>query len=109
MPTRSYTPATRQALTLLGEQIRLARTRRRLTQAELAERVGVSALTIGKIERGDPGVAVGSVFEAAAIAGVVLFDRDPDARAAAARQVRDQLALLPERVDAPRRRVRDDF
>ena len=99
----------REAVLLLGAQIRLARTQRRLTQAELAERVGVSALTIGKIERGDPGVSIGSVFEAAAVAGVVLFDRDPGGRAAATRHVRDQLALLPERVDAPRRSVRDDF
>ncbi len=99
----------RDAVLLLGAQIRLARTLRRLTQAELAERVGVSALTIGKIERGDPGVSIGSVFEAAAVTGVVLFDRDHGGRAAATRQVRDQLALLPERIDAPRRRVRDDF
>ena len=53
----------------------LARRERRWTLAELAERVGVSVVTIRKVERGDPTVALGTAFEAAVIAGVVLFQR----------------------------------
>lgn len=36
----------------LGERLSVARRRRRLTQADLARRAGVSKLTIGRIERG---------------------------------------------------------
>lgn len=106
---RNFHPATTEAARLLGAQIRLARIRRRFTQAELAERVGVSALTMSKIERGDLSVALGSVFEAAAVAGVALFDSDADRRAGEARRVRDLLALLPSQVHESSEPLRDDF
>jgi transcriptional regulator with XRE-family HTH domain len=107
--TRNYTSITQEASRLLGAQIRLGRIQRRFSQAELAERVGVSTETMRKIERGDLGVALGSVFEAAAIAGVSLFGSDPDRRVGEARRVRDMLALLPSRVDERPGPVRDDF
>jgi len=94
---------------LLGAQIRLARLQRRMTQVELAERLGVSHMTMTKIEQGDLSVSVGSVFEAAAIAGVTLFDADPDRRAGESRRVRDLMALLPDAVRERPGRVRDDF
>jgi transcriptional regulator with XRE-family HTH domain len=106
---RNYSPITREAARLLGERIRLARIQRRFTQAELAERVGVSTVTMSKIERGDLTVALGSVFEAAAIAGVTLFDSDPDRRFAETRRVRDLMALLPDQVHERSGQVRDDF
>lgn len=106
---RNYTPLTREAARLLGAQIRLARIERRFTQADLAERVGVSTVTLGKIERGDLGVAIGSFFEAAAIAGVPLFAAAPERRAMELSRVRDLLALLPANVHEHRGPVRDDF
>lgn len=106
---RNYSPITREAARLLGAQIRLARIQRRFTQAELAERVGVSTMTMSKIERGDLSVALGSVFEAAAIAGVTLFDSDPDRRFGEVRRVRDLMALLPDQVHERPGQVRDDF
>jgi transcriptional regulator with XRE-family HTH domain len=106
---RNYSPTTTEAACLLGARIREARIQRRFTQAELAERVGVTKLTIGKVERGDLGVALGTVFEAAAISGVDLFDADPARRQAEARRVRDVLALLPDQVQPRRGRARDDF
>ena len=106
---RNYNPATREAARLLGNQIRAARIRREITQAELAERVGVSTMTMAKIERGDLGVALGSVFEAAVVAGVALFDPDPDRRLGEVRRIRDVLTLLPDQVHHERGPVRDDF
>ncbi|MCB9010829.1 MAG: helix-turn-helix transcriptional regulator [Actinobacteria bacterium] len=104
---RSYSPVTREAIRLLGGQVALARRERRMGVRELAERAGTSPPTVRKIERGDPQVTIGIAFEVAAVVGVVLFDPDPDARAAEARRVDDHLALLPRRVRA--RRVDDDF
>lgn len=105
---RNYSPATREAAHLLGAEIRLARIRRRFTQAELAERVGVTTRTMAKIEHGDLTVALGSALEAAVIAGVPLFDRDPQRRAGEARRINDLLTLLPQQVHPPRK-PRDDF
>ena len=44
----------------LGQHIRTARLRRRLPQAVIAERAGVSPNTLSKIENGDCGVAIGN-------------------------------------------------
>lgn len=47
----------------IGQAIKLARIRRRLTQAQVAERSGLSKQTLSRLERGDPGVAVGNILE----------------------------------------------
>jgi transcriptional regulator with XRE-family HTH domain len=52
-------PVTR-ALRKLGHDIRDARRRRRIPVAILAERASISRMTLNKIEKGDPGVSLGS-------------------------------------------------
>lgn len=104
---RVQSQATKQALGLLGAQIRIARRERGWTINELAARVGVSRVTIGNLEVGDPGVAVGTVFEAAVLVGVPLFHESPDRLRVEATRARDWLALLPERVRS--KAVDDDF
>ncbi len=47
------------SLRLLGEDIKNARRRRRIQTALLAERAGISRVTLGKIEKGDPSVSMG--------------------------------------------------
>lgn len=44
---------------IVGEQIKLARLRRNLSVAQVAERATCSPLTISRIERGAPTVAIG--------------------------------------------------
>ena len=96
-----------EALRLLGDRVRLARRERRWTIAELAERVGVSQVTIRKVEKGVPTVALGTAFEAAVLVGVALFHDDPTRRALEAEYVGARLAVLPASVR--RSRVDDDF
>ena len=100
-------PPTLLALELLGTSIRAGRIRRGLTIEDLAERVGVSKPTIIRIERGEPGVAIGTAFEAAVLAGVALFHADPDERARYGDLKRAELALLPSAVR--QREIDDDF
>ena len=99
--------STVEAARLLGRRIALARRERRWTVAELAERVGSSETTIRKVERGDPSVALGTVFEAAALVGVPLFSDDPTTLARESERVEARLAVLPRRVR--RRHVDDEF
>ena len=47
------------ALAALGENLALARLRRRESQRAWAERLGVSVPTLIRMERGDPGVGMG--------------------------------------------------
>lgn len=50
----------RRALRKLGRDIRNARLRRRITAELVAERASMSRMTLYKVERGDPGVAIGN-------------------------------------------------
>ena len=87
--------------------MRQARRERRWTVAGLAERVGVSPVTIRKVERGDLTVALGTAFEAAALVGVALFHDDPTRRALEAEYTAARLAVLPASVQPSQ--VDDDF
>ena len=49
-----------QQMKVVGEQIKLARLRRNLSVAQVAERATCSPLTVFRIEKGAPTVAIGS-------------------------------------------------
>lgn len=53
-------PQTQEVLNQMGEQIRLARLRRHLSAELVAERAGLSRVTLSNIEKGSPSVAIGS-------------------------------------------------
>ena len=53
-------PQTQEILNQLGEQIRLAGLRRHLSAELVAERAGLSRMTLSNIEKGSPSVAIGS-------------------------------------------------
>lgn len=48
-----------QKIQIVGEQIKLARLRRNLTIVQVAERATCSTLTVSRIEKGSPTVAIG--------------------------------------------------
>lgn len=48
-----------QKMQVVGEQIRLARLRRNLSVAQVAERATCSPMTISRVEKGTPTVAIG--------------------------------------------------
>ena len=48
-----------RALASLGEHLALARVRRHESQRQWAARIGISAPTLIRMERGDPGVSMG--------------------------------------------------
>lgn len=56
-------PKTQKILTVLGENIRLARLRRNITAKLEAERAGISIATLAKIEAGNPNVSMGNYMQ----------------------------------------------
>ena len=67
-------PQTQEILNQMGEQIRLARLRRHLSAELVAERAGISRMTLSNIEKGSPSVAIGSY--AAALHALNGMDKD---------------------------------
>jgi transcriptional regulator with XRE-family HTH domain len=98
-----------EALELLGASIRTARIERRMTAADLAARTGISRVSLHRIEKGDPGSSIGSVFEAATIVGVPLFTTEPGRLAVYLARAEEKLTLLPKKIRNPTVRLDDEF
>jgi len=55
-------PKYQKILDQLGENIKLARKRRKLTTIQVSERAGVDRKTLYKVEKGNPKVTLGTYF-----------------------------------------------
>lgn len=106
--TRVYSAATRDALRLIGLQIRRARKERRMTAQDLADRIGVARSTLHRIEKGDARAEIGIVFEAAVLVGVALYHEDSRQLSLDVDRYRDKIALLPA-ARRPRKALNDEF
>lgn len=63
-------PQEQRLLSELGERLRLARKRRKLSNAVVAQRAGVSRTTVYKVEAGDPGATLGAYVRVLAVLGL---------------------------------------
>ena len=63
-------PKQLKIMTTLGENIKLARLRRKLTAGQVAERAGISRRTLVSIEKGSPGVAMGNYLQVLFVLGL---------------------------------------
>ncbi|RRU07114.1 helix-turn-helix transcriptional regulator [Stenotrophomonas sp. 278] len=87
-------PQEQRLLSALGERLRLARLRRKLSNAVVAQRAGISRSTLYKVEAGDPGATLGSYVRVLAVLGL---EKDLQTLAAddkVGRKLQD-LALVP--------------
>ncbi len=103
-----FSRSTRYGLSLIATEIQLARKKRKMTESDLATRVGCSRDTIRAIEAGKPTVAIAFVFEAAAMLGIELFDGINETT----RRVQENRALLrlmPLSVRNRKPEFKDDF
>jgi transcriptional regulator with XRE-family HTH domain len=90
-------PATRERLHQLGERLRLARRRRRLSATQVAARAGMAPMTLRGVERGAPAATMGAY---AAVMQVLGVEADLDLVAAADPTGR---ALQDARLSPPRK------
>jgi transcriptional regulator with XRE-family HTH domain len=63
-------PRLKRILTHVGEQIKLARLRRKLSSEQVAERAGIGRSTLVKIEKGHPGASIGHVLNVLRVLGL---------------------------------------
>lgn len=99
----------RNAVKGLGERIRVARIRRRMSQDELAQACGINRRTLYRIESGEAGIAVGNIFAVLWKMGLldstkVLADPGQDEHGKILESAR-----LPQRVRASESDIDNDF
>lgn len=68
--TQIVFPKYSQLLEQLGENIKLARKRRKLTTIQVAERAGIARSTLYLIEKGEASVAFGAYFNVLRVLGL---------------------------------------
>ena len=98
--TAPLLPGSEALLRKLGDRLRLARLRRRLSSTQVAERAGMTRVTLRGIERGAAGATMGAY---AAVMQVLGMEKDLDLLASAdplGRELQD--ARLPVRETRPR-------
>jgi transcriptional regulator with XRE-family HTH domain len=66
----SVFPAGARSLKALGERLRAARLRRRLTQAVVATRIGVSTPTLAQLEAGNPRTSLATLLRLLEVLGL---------------------------------------
>lgn len=71
MPSTEVLPSrVRRSLVQTGRSINIARRRRQLTEAMMAERIGVGRQTYRRVEQGDPSVAIATYLMALFVLGL---------------------------------------
>ena len=96
-------PKTRRILVEMGENIKLARLRRKLSAEQLAERANISRPTLVAIEKGSPTVSIGSYLLVLHVLGLekdfLLLAKDDEL----GRKIQD--AQMSAKKRAPKRRI----
>jgi transcriptional regulator with XRE-family HTH domain len=63
-------PSVQKVLCEFGENIKLARLRRKLSAEQVAERVNISRSTLWLVEKGTPGVSIGTYLQVLFVLGL---------------------------------------
>lgn len=93
----SYTQKQKNILATLGENIKLARLRRKLSIRSMAERAGIATSTLGNIEAGSSSVSLGSYLQILSVLRLeddllLIADKDP-----LGRQIQDAGLIVKKR------------
>lgn len=67
---QAFLPKQTRMFKQVGEQLRLARLRRRLSAAQVAERAGISRNTLYLLEKGSPSSSIATLFRILTVLGL---------------------------------------
>ena len=95
-------PQEQRLLSHLGERLKLARLRRKLSNAVVAQRAGISRTSLYKVEAGDPGATMGTYLRVMAVLGLEADIHTLAADDKVGRKLQDLALEAPP--NAPRRR-----
>lgn len=90
-------PKNKKLLQAVGENIKLARLRRKLTMDQVSERAGISRPTLSSLEKGSPSISLGIIFQVLLVLGLekdILLLADDDVLG---RKIQDADLTLKER------------
>jgi transcriptional regulator with XRE-family HTH domain len=90
-------PKNKKLLQAVGENIKLARLRRKLTMDQVSERAGISRPTLSSLEKGHPTVSLGIVLQVLFVLGLekdILLLADDDVLG---RKIQDANLTVKER------------
>jgi len=101
----NYTQKQKNILATLGENIKLARLRRKLSIRSMAERAGMATSTLGNIENGSPSVSLGSYLQVLSVLRLeedilLIADKDP-----VGRQIQDAGLIVKKRAPKKKKTV----
>ena len=105
MKRQKYTllPRLTKILEELGEDIKLARLRRRLSTTQIAERAGISRSTLWQIEKGLPNVSMGYYAQVLFVLGLEKNLLNIAADDVLGRKLQDAEILIKKR--APKKKI----
>ena len=63
-------PKNKKLLQAVGENIKLARLRRKLTMDQVSERAGISRPTLSSLEKGSPSISLGIILQVLFVLGL---------------------------------------
>jgi transcriptional regulator with XRE-family HTH domain len=90
-------PQVSRALQKLGRDISLARRRRHIAAEDFAQQMGVSRMTLHRLENGDPGISLNTLTMAMFVLGQLNAVSD------LADPAKDDIGIMITRQEAPRR------
>ena len=101
----NYTQKQKNILATLGENIKLARLRRKLSIRSMAERAGIAPSTLGNMENGSPSVSLGSYLQVLSVLRLeedllLIADKDPFGR-----QIQDAGLVVKKRAPKKKKTV----
>jgi len=111
--TSSLPLSVRESLKELGELIACARKEKRWTQEEMARRIGINRMTVVRMEKGAPEVAIGWYFTATWLLGLPILTWHSMGEERGDTMVGDLLAKLkknlPKTIRHRRKTIDNDF
>ncbi|MFD2035884.1 helix-turn-helix domain-containing protein [Belliella marina] len=90
-------PKNKKLLQAVGENIKLARLRRKLTMDQVSERAGISRPTLSSLEKGSPSISIGIILQVLLVLGLekdILLLADDDVLG---RKIQDAELTVKER------------